>query len=172
MRQELRLHIDGEWKAQEFSDFFLSLQSLSYYAIADMEYRFAPSRADSLSLGRLRKHNATLNVRRIEYASPGFTDLAGFGAILSEIRQFLEFLITHIGERKQRQLDLEHQQVDLEHKKLELQKTKLEVINALETSNLNQSAAKLVEIQDVTVLIEAIEDGRLTKVELVDLPDE
>ena len=164
MKQELRLWIDGDWDAIEFSEFFYSLQSLSYYAISDMEYRFAPNQAGAMSVGSLRRRYATLNVSKIQYASPGFTDLAGFGAILSEIRQFLEFLITHISQREDRQLERKA-------KKLELLKAKIEIARELQNSDLSQTATKLIETDDVDSLFEAIYDGRLTKVEIRKVPD-
>lgn len=164
MQEKLRLYIDGEWSAEEFSKFFASLQSLSYYWIADMEYRFAPPRASERSIGRLRQHNAQLMVKRIEFASPGFTDLAGFGAILSEIRQFVEFLITHVSQTKDRRQAREL-------KDLEILKEKIALANQLERSDLQHSVAKLIEAKDVDALIEAVAHGRLVGSEIFEIQD-
>jgi hypothetical protein len=158
---KLRLHIDGEWTAEEFSDYFYALQSLSYYWIADMEYRFAPPKARDISLGRLRLHNAKLRVVQIQFASPGFTDLAGFGAILSEVRQFLQFLIDKVVQSEDRKLDREH-------KRLLILQTKMDIARQLVELDVNQSIAKLIETSDVDALIGAIQDGRLQKVELIE----
>ena len=155
---ELRVHIDGDWTAEEFSEFFGALQSLSYMWGVDMEYRFASPRASQLPLSRLTSRNATLYVKRIIYASPGFTDVAGFGAILSEIRQFLEFLINHIARREERKLDLQLKQLDVLQKKIAL-------MEELKNSNLSHSVVKLIEARDVDALVDAIADGRVTKVE-------
>jgi hypothetical protein len=156
----LRVHIDNTWTAEEFSEFFGALQSISYYWIADMEYRFAPPSARERSIGRLKKHNATLTVVSINFASPGFTDLAGFGAILSEVRQFLEFLIEKVVHREDRRLDRELKQLDIIQQKIAIAKE-------LSASSRSQSVTKLIEVKEVDALIDAIASGRLTKVELI-----
>ena len=156
----LRVHINGNWTATEFAEYFTAIQSLSYYWIMDMEYRFAPPRNLEMSLGRLRGRNATITVKQVQFASPGFTDLAGFGAILSEIRQFLEFVIKHISEK-------ENRQQDRELKRLEIIKVKLEILAEMERQNLDHSVAKLIDARDIDTLIEARMDGRLSRVEII-----
>lgn len=68
-----------------------------------------------------------LQVARIQYASPGFTDLAGVGVIVGHIKDFFLTLIEHALNRRQRQslaekADLENELLKIEvlHKAVEV----------------------------------------------------
>lgn len=60
-----------------------------------------------------------LAIRRIEYASPGITDLAGVGAIIGHIKDFVTTLINRHDSKRRRQLDDEH--AELENDQLRIQ---------------------------------------------------
>jgi len=46
-----------------------------------------------------------LEIRRIEYGSPGFKDLAGLGDIVGHIMEFIFRLIEHRSRREKRKLE-------------------------------------------------------------------
>ena len=169
---ELRLEIDGNWTAEQFGEFFSAFQGLSYYFIADMEYRFAPPNWGGQSIGRLRKQNATLTVKRIQFSSPGFTDLAGFGAILSEIRQFIEFIILRYQNSEDRKLARDERKLSIEEKKLSILRQKIEIARELDEQGIPHSFAKLIEAEGADVVIEAIYEDRLVGVELREQSDQ
>lgn len=52
-----------------------------------------------------------LQVRRVEYASPGIKDLVGVGEVVGHIKDFIVFLIEHFRSREARKLDNEEQRL-------------------------------------------------------------
>ncbi|GIW81202.1 MAG: hypothetical protein KatS3mg105_3009 [Gemmatales bacterium] len=61
--------------------------------------------ADLLRLARVVYPNEVLEVRRIRYESPGVTDIAGIGAIVGHIKDFILRIIEYCSQRPQRNLD-------------------------------------------------------------------
>lgn len=52
-----------------------------------------------------------LQVKRVEYASPGIKDLVGVGAVVGHIKDFIVFLVEHYRSREARQLDNEERRL-------------------------------------------------------------
>ena len=70
-------------------------------------------------LGRLFEAKERLEVRRVRYASPGITDLAGFGTIIGHLKDFLLKLIERRDTRHQRELSDERASLENDRIRLE-----------------------------------------------------
>jgi hypothetical protein len=86
----IRIGIDGEWDSSNFTQFFKALNDL-YVAIGTMPATY-----------RRGKFSGYPKVNAIQYQSPGFTDIAGVGAIMSEIRQLVQFLLERKDKAEER----------------------------------------------------------------------
>lgn len=60
-----------------------------------------------------------LEIRRIEYGSPGFKDLAGLGEIVGHIKDFVLAIIEHCSLRKKRNLENEERELKNEQLRIE-----------------------------------------------------
>ncbi len=63
-----------------------------------------------------------MQVRAIQYGSPGLKDLAGIGEVIGHIKDILFRIIDHYSERKKRKI--KEQKMELENRKLFLENTK------------------------------------------------
>jgi hypothetical protein len=70
-------------------------------------------------LSRLFEPEERLEVRRISYASPGFTDLAGVGTVVGHIKDFIIKLIERRDSRRQRELNDERAALENDRIRLE-----------------------------------------------------
>jgi hypothetical protein len=165
---ELRLHIDGKWNAAEFAAFYKCLDELNRYFLGteDMHLHFGRVYAFAGRYSGYRDSRLDLRVTRVEFASPGFTDIAGLAAIVHEIREFVQFCIEHCASREDRKLARDI-------KRLEIAKLRLDLLKEFEARriesprSLPSGAAELLglskmEVPDIDPLLEAVLDGRLT----------
>lgn len=172
---ELRLHIDGKWNAAEFAAFYKSLDELNQYFLGTVDMHIHLERVYAFA-GRYpgyRDSRGDLRVTRVEFASPGFTDIAGLAAIVREIREFVQFCIEHCASSDDRKLARDQ-------KRLENAKLRIDLLKELETRHLDfprsipPGAADLLglskmEVPDIDPLLEAILSGRLTSVSEIDI---
>ena len=173
----LRLHIDGEWKAAEFASFFKELHDL--YQSASFTYRVvarAPEEHDEVFL-RMSRAARPIEVRKIAYGSRGFTDLAGLGVLVRELREFVQFLIVHFREREDRKLDREERRIAIAGARLGL------LIQLRKQRELSRSGeeevllehfskvAEFAELPSIDEIAEAIFDNRLLGAEVLDDTD-
>lgn len=70
-------------------------------------------------LSRLFEPEERLEVRRISYASPGFTDLAGVGTVVGHIKDFIIKLLERRDSRRQRELNDERAALENDRIRLE-----------------------------------------------------
>lgn len=70
-------------------------------------------------LSQLLEPDERLEVRRISYASPGATDLAGIGTVIGHIKDFILKLIERRNSKRQRQLDEERAALENDRIRLE-----------------------------------------------------
>lgn len=171
----LRIHIDEDWDAIEFSQFFLELHKYyEFVAIRVLTVAFAPS-SDEVLLQRFAALGKPLRVRRIEFGSKGFTDLLGAAALIGELRTFVEFLIVHFREMPDRKLERQERQIAIADAKLELMK---KMLHLRKETRLHESdfefAAQISEFVDMPgfeAVAEAIMDKRVLRVEQMDEDD-
>ncbi|MGC8898815.1 MAG: hypothetical protein ACP5ON_11370 [Bacteroidota bacterium] len=70
-------------------------------------------------LSQLLEPEERLEVRRISYASPGATDLAGIGTVIGHIKDFILKLIERQDSKRQRELDQERAALENDRIRLE-----------------------------------------------------
>ena len=160
-----RLHINGEWSAAEFAALYNALSQLNDYFLApripewEIDRVFAYARRPGYFDRRY-----DLRVEWIKFASPGFTDLAGLGAVIKEVREFLQFLINKILEREDRHLSRQRQ-------RLEIAKLKRERLNELASMSDHADipsgvehllGLKKVNTPDIDPIIRGVLEGRIT----------
>ena len=109
-----------------------------YYEVANLPFRGVPRRlrAAYLAYGfplstplidsnnpsgalRLLEPNEQLYVEKIQFASPGFKDLAGLGEIVGHVKEFLQTLINVAVHTPRRRLEEEKLAEDVETKRIE-----------------------------------------------------
>ena len=78
-------------------------------------------------LSRLFEPEERLEVRCIEYASPGFTDLAGIGTVVGHLKDLIIKLIERRDSR--RRSNLEEERLALENERIRLENVRIPVQN-------------------------------------------
>ena len=162
---EFRLNLNGEWSAADFAALYKALNDLNSYFLA----QYVPAaRLDGvyayLSSGGYYDRRYELRVTRIKYASPGFTDLAGLGAVIRELREFLQFLIDRALERRSRLLAEEKQAIEVAKAKLELIQDLTERVRdgRIPPDAIRLLGLKSLGIPDIDPIIGGVLDGRIT----------
>ena len=120
----LRIHIDGRWSAREFALMLAELDALYADLLERRKRRLVSAAFVDVTRARLNPdHGLTedyLSVVRIAYGSPGFSDFFGAAGLVSELRQFIQFLIDHFRTRDLRRLEAEQLEIDIAKAKLAL----------------------------------------------------
>ncbi len=73
----------------------------------------------TVAIGRLLGPDERLEIRRLDYASPGVSDLAGIGLIVGHVKDFVHKLIDRRDTQRQRDLKDEKLAVEIEHMRIE-----------------------------------------------------
>ncbi|NDU99947.1 hypothetical protein [Pseudoroseicyclus tamaricis] len=166
----LRLEIDSDWSAADFAALFRTLDDL--YANYLMVYYSDPF-VRVLNRGRVFAYAdsfgymprlPSLQVIRIKYSSPGFTDLAGIAAVVRELRELIQFIIKLWVERKDRELDRKQRDIEIASLKLEfLQKFKSFTEEDPTPSGqvLRSFQREEGQLPNIDALFEAVIDGRI-----------
>lgn len=159
----LHLKIDGDWNAQQFGDFFQNVQEISSWfgSVRILDEDGTPVVDEDGSALLDEGPEPTLIVRKIQFGSPGFTDLLGVGSILEQIRLFFQFLIERSDKRND-PVALEDRMIELQRKKIALAK------EAAELQRHNPKMVELLQTSGPDHIILAIEQGRLIAAELRD----
>ncbi len=71
------------------------------------------------SLANYFEPDEYLQVHKVQYASPGSIDLAGLGAVVGHVKDFLVRLIELASERRKRELENESMKLDNQAKRIE-----------------------------------------------------
>jgi hypothetical protein len=160
----MRIHLDGKWDAAEFSEFFRAMNDVYQYyllSISPYPWEFGPR---GYLPPRYPFSIPTLKVKRIEFASPGFTDLAGIAAAIREVREFMQFVIQHMSGKEDRSLDREDRRLSLAQKRVDL----LRAVADLERDHPGRyiEMSRLFGVRepglpDIDPIISAIEDQRV-----------
>jgi hypothetical protein len=161
--EKLRIYIDGDWQAKDFAAFFMEI-----HGIYDAN-KFAFIDTTSSAYDQVADLALPIRVLSVQYGSPGFTDLMGVGAIIKELRSFLEFLILHFREGADRKLSREE-------KEIEILKLKLQLLEGLERMRKGSSEGdeikaferlvSVAENPEIEALCKAILDKRIAHVEI------
>ena len=110
-----------------------------------------------------------LNVRRIQYGSPGFKDLAGAGEIVGHVKDFLLKLIDLAVTTRQRRLDVTERNVEIEAKRIENLKAFVELAKGigfseheirtmLKSADVHQDNLMQLALQMKIVTVEKVDD--------------
>lgn len=129
---------------------------------------YSLSTGDPVRIANLIYPHEELKVRRIEYSSPGFKDLAGFGEIIGHIKDFSLKLIEHFSNKRSR--DLKDDEQELRNQSLRIQNAREFVSLARECGFDEPQIRELVHLVDgkQEPLIRLIESGKLQRVQMLD----
>lgn len=123
----LRVEIDGRWSASDFAAFYKSTNDLYQFFLFDRDPFWWDRGPYGRYIGYRLFDDATLEVRQTKFASPGFTDLVGIAAAVREVREFFQFIITHVSSREDRRLDRALKQIEIQERKVQLLRTLYEM---------------------------------------------
>jgi len=127
-------------------------------------------RFDVSRLSRLSEYlepDERLEVRRLDYASPGASDLAGIGVIVGHVKDFVFKLIDRRDTRRQRELNDERTAVEIERMRIENARNFVALGRDLGFSEaeMRKLATHVDDKQEV--LIKLVDQKKLTGVSLV-----
>ena len=123
----LRVEIDGSWNAAEFAAFYQSLNEIYQFFLLDRDPFWLERGPYGRYIGYRRIDASSLQVASIRFASPGFTDLLGISAALRELRELIQFILTHISAGPKRRLEREAMQLEIATAKVDLLRKLLEL---------------------------------------------
>lgn len=166
----LRLIIDGEWDASDFADFFAALDDLYSHLALTLEYESLRPGVYAFGLRRPPiGARYSLQVKRIAYGSPGFTDIAGLASAMREIRELFQFLITHWSGREDRKIERQRASLEVANMRLEvlarIADLEREYGPEVPLGAERYFGLKRKDLPEVDALIEAVTSGRLKGVE-------
>jgi hypothetical protein len=112
-----------------------------------------------------------LKVRRIEYASPGYKDLAGFGEIVGHVKDFTLRIIEHFNSRRRRELLDEEQ--ELKNQALRIRNAREYVGLARECGYDETELRRIIRYVDdkQEPLIRLVSEGKIQNVLMLDEGD-
>lgn len=189
-RQIIRINISDDWSASDMATFLheldflynLGLRIVAAATSNEIERQVEMWTERSLLTQHLKTHHpqAELEVCRIQYNSPGFTDLVGMGTVVGHVKDFLFRLIDYRVHSRRRSLEDDHlaaqnTKINLENDAIRLKNAQLQLENArqfLELAKANgYSEAEIQKlIQPVNsvqeTLVRFVSDGRIQSVEL------
>jgi hypothetical protein len=135
---------------EEFAEFLFLLQSTS-------------ANKNLTNFETLHEHihllqpNEKLKVRRIEYASPGLTDLVGFGSVVGHLKDFLQFVIKEgkhwKSSRKEQDLKNEEQKLKNDEQRLKNAREFVTVIKEAKEIGMSE-----IEVRKLVNWVEEKED--------------
>ncbi|MBM4146789.1 MAG: hypothetical protein FJ240_11055 [Nitrospira sp.] len=131
--------------------------------------------ADTEALSRLTSYyypDEELELRKIIYGSPGFTDLTGIGEAVGHVKDFVLKIIEHFINKKQR--NLENEERELRNQKLRLENAR-EFIKILREGGYTEAEIRKMtnwvdERQDTYIVL--VDSGKLKKVYLKEENDD
>jgi hypothetical protein len=124
---------------------------------------------DISQLSRLRDYlepDERLEIRRLDYASPGVSDLAGIGVIVGHVKDFVHKLIDRRDTQRQRDLNDEKLVVEIERMRIENARNFVALGRELGFSNteIRKLVAHVDDKQEI--LIKLVDQKKLTGVSL------
>lgn len=173
--QKLRMHISGEWWSRDFHTLFRDIEVIAKLAETnktsfdldgdwDIDSRIPVQVRDAPGSGNT-EGNRRIQITRLSFASPGFTDLAGVGKILEQLRLFCEFCITKVLERNDRKLENEE-------KKLRLEVLRQHLLASPLPEGLQPHMKDFLKSPQADSFVRSIAEGRLNSIESIDDDDD
>jgi hypothetical protein len=125
---------------------------------------------DVTQLSSLREYlepSERLEIRRLEYASPGASDLAGIGTIVGHVKDFVVKLIDRHDTRRQRELNDERAAAEIDRIRLENARSYVALVKDLGYSEteMRKLVAHVDEKQDT--LVRLVDQKKLTGASLI-----
>jgi hypothetical protein len=99
-----------------------------------------------VNLAGLVRPEESLDIRRINYASPGFADLTGIGTVVGHLKEFVLKLIERRDLKRQRELSDE--KAELENERIRLENIKLYVALARDVGYSDTEVRQLANVVD------------------------
>jgi hypothetical protein len=92
-----------------------------------------------------------LEIIRIDYSSPGFTDFAGIGKAVEQVRLFIQYVIDLSVWREHRRIEIAQREAELAQLELEMERVEQETI-----------AKKIENVRQIINLNDDLKRGGLT----------
>jgi hypothetical protein len=133
-RQLIRFNIDGTWNPDEMGMFLIDLDDLYmlHMALRSIRVRLPGGgwgrqynlrRVSEFMKGANRyRRREFLELIRIQYGSPGITDLAGLGEIVGHLKEFVPKVIENVSNKEERDLRNIQRAMEIAREYLQLQK--------------------------------------------------
>lgn len=142
-------------------------ESAHFYKIGDAYKIFRVEVVDTTKVyeDRLDKYIEPLKIIELKYASPGFQDIGGLGAIVGHVKEML-FKIIEIYENKNKR-KLEEKKAEIENHILELKRNQ-EYVELLKKTGFSEEEIRkmlLHEIDNTGKLLEYVDKGQLKGIE-------
>ena len=121
------------------------------------------------SITSLFPSDCQAKIRRVVFASPGFFDIAGLGEVVKQLKELIQFAVTHFSNRQSRSIEIAIQ--GERHRELQLHNTRelLQIARDFQIGewDVNQLASRLRKHEDLIFAL--VSEGKITGAE--DAPD-
>lgn len=177
----LRIELDGKWSLENMRLFFSYIQDIYNFGLTLELMRNLKEKADIIfdstdERGRLAiltgspwiiPKESSLQIQRIQYGSPGITDIAGLGIIIGHLKDFL-IKVIELGVAKE-QRKLENQERALNNQRLQIENVQSVIKLAKE---LGYSKSELKQLHNwVSIrndgLVALTSEGKIKSVEIL-----
>ncbi|MGR3342650.1 MAG: hypothetical protein ACU0DI_05390 [Paracoccaceae bacterium] len=148
---------------EDYAKFFGAIERIRHEAAAALDLRRNQVAATLSNLAVVNTRNEPLIVSKIQFGSPGFTDLAGAGAVLREVRLFVQYIIDHCSSKKERNLAIQSKQIKNANLMFELAE-KIEASNSPNDIGV-QLIKQFLNRPELQNIISAVVDKRIISVE-------
>ena len=133
-------------------------------ALTSLDYPHVAAAVESLF------HDNTLQLKRVQYASPGFTDIAGLGVIIGHIKDFVLRILEMRADGPKRELELQVQQAELQRVRIENARALLNVVRESGSLINTKETSEVLRWIDNRqgFLLDMVNKGKITGAELLD----
>ena len=115
-------------------------------------------------------YGSTLQLKRVQYASPGFIDIAGMGVIVGHIKDFVLRILEMRADGPKRELELQVQQTELQRARIENARALLSVVREAGSLSITSDTSEVLRWIDGRqgYLLDMVNKGIITGAELLD----
>jgi hypothetical protein len=157
----MRIQIDGSWSSDNFAEFFAAISAT--YNLQEFRggegiftadgQEITLSDGSKLSIAAETSVTYSVRVTEISFASPGFTDFAGAGAVLSEIRLMIQYFCELRGRRNEQDLINEERKIRVQAMRQLLENT--------DQARLSKAAQEVLKLSVIEPLLDAVAQQRI-----------